>query len=305
MRRALLTCALSLTVAAWTAAGVACGGDAFQSGPGDAGSHATEAGVEGGVLGDTGGGPADSGGPPVEAGSSWCSMQSPQPLFCEDFDEYASVNGLLGSATWSTNEQSKGTFGFDTTNALSQPNALEVTGGDGAQVLLVKTFASSGAPKRLRLDFDLRIDSAGKISTFSAAGFAAIAFGNTIDDGYAAIAIGNGPVLAAIWSLSTDAGASDAGAFMTANAPSGTFPSAGVWAGRYGLEITFGAVTGAPGCIQVYQGPTPQLTPCLTLPSAITRPGAISIALGDVAGGLGFTGQVDMEFDNVTFDITP
>jgi hypothetical protein len=92
----------------------------------------------------------------------------------------------------------------------------------------------------------------------------------------------------------------DGGALKLANA-SGMFPSAGVWAGTYTLEIDYGATVA--GCVQMYHGPMPLLSSCLALPPEFANPKVLSIGLGNVAGPLGKTGSVNLEFDNVTFNI--
>jgi len=232
----------------------------------------------------------------MDAPSSWCSGDAGH-TFCEDFDEYANVTALEGA--WSSFQAIGGTLGFDTTNAPSPPNALEVTGGNGAQVLVVKTFPLGSPPASLRLDFDLRFNSTGSVGLLSAAGLASIAFGNALADGYAALAIGNGPTLAAAWAEAADAGASDGGTFKT-SASTGPFPAAGTWAGRYSIEVTY---TSTGGCVQVYEGVTALLSPCLALPSRLLHPASVAIALGDYTGGVGNTGAINVEFDNVTFDI--
>jgi hypothetical protein len=314
-----------LTVAAWTAAAIGCGGNAFEAGAAGSDSGGAIEGASDGASTGDGEPPSDSGAPqdargsldsavapdsastfdsspPMEAAPpTWCTGHT--EVFCDDFDDYPSINALLGGTTWPSYVQNKGFFALDTTNAQSPPHALRAVGDAGAQVLVVHALpALTRAPTRMRLEFDLRVNGAGNVGWLSAAGFAAIAFGSTIEDGYAGLAIGSGPVLAAAWSVSSDAGPTDAGAYATASGPSGSFPSAGQWAGRYALEIDFDATTHA-GCIQVYQGPTAVLSPCLPVPPQVTAPSTISSALGDEAAGLGNTGTVDLEFDNVTFDV--
>ncbi len=134
----------------------------------------------------------------------------------------------------------------------------------------------------------------------AAVGLAAIAFGDGLSDGYAALTIGNGPTLSGEWTNTVDAGPSDAGAFKTSNA-TGAFPAGGVWAARYAIEVDYTSTT---GCLQIFEGITPLLSPCLAhYPPPLLHPASVSIALGDYAGGLGTTGIVSVEFDNVTFDI--
>ena len=277
---------------------VGCGGDAFSAAATDAGGHPSDTGTA-----DTGM-PSDTGSPPMEAGASWCAGQT--VMFCEDFDEYANFNAVTNSTTWPVYNKNKCMFSFDTTTPKSPPNSLQANGDDGADLLIVHTFAKPVAPKTLRLEFDLRIDSAGTVGPLSAAGFAAIAFGTNIDSGFAAIAIGAGPVISAAWVMGTvTMPGSDAGSFMAANAPASDFPSLGQWSARYALEVQYGATSGTSGaCVQVYQGATPLLTPCLPLPAELLKPGPVSIAIGDEASGFRSTGQVDIEFDNVTFDVT-
>jgi hypothetical protein len=246
---------------------------------------------------------------PVDAGSSWCSGSANTTnatVFCEDFDEYpsgaAGISALLSSSTWPTFEQSGGTFSFDTSNPPSPPNAFVATGGSNAQMLIVKGLATPGAQiTTLHLEFDLRINEAGTIGLLSAAGLAAIAFGDSLVDGYAALAIGSGPNLQAVWTLPADAGPASASSFKTQNA-TGSFPTTGQWSGRYAIEIDYtGTAAAKTGCIQIYQGVTPLLSPCLALPAEFATPHTLSVALGDYAGGTGNTGTIDIEFDNVTF----
>ena len=279
----------SIVAMAWVAA-TGCGGSQFLAGTGatDASSPVEASQGEGGEAAA-----------PLDAGASWCTGHT--DTFCEDFDEYPTVTNLLGSTTWPSFEQAGGSFQFDTVNAPSPPNALEARGDDGSQVIIVKTFTGI-APTlaRVAMTFDLRINSPGTPGLLSAAGFAAIAFGTSISDGYVALAIAEGPTLAAFWADSTTANV-DGGTFKPALA-SGAFPSTGVWAGSYTLEIDYDA-TNPTGCVQVYSGPSRLLSPCLPLPPQFGHPTVLSIALGDVAGGLEHTGSVNVEFDNVTFDI--
>ncbi len=276
----------SIVATAWVAA-AGCGGSQFQAGATDAAAPVEASQGEGGEAAA-----------PVDAGASWCTGHT--NTFCEDFDEYPSVTNLLGSPAWPSFEQSGGSFGFDSVNAPSPPNALEARGDDGAQVIIVKTFTGI-APTlaRVAMTFDLRINSPGTSGLLSAAGFAAIAFGTSISDGYVALAIADGPTLAAFWADSTTANV-DGGTFKPALA-SGAFPSTGVWAGSYTLEIDYSV--NPTGCVQVSSGPSRLLSPCLPLPPQFGHPTVLSIALGDVAGGVGRTGAVNVEFDNLTFDI--
>jgi hypothetical protein len=275
-----------------------CGGPSFTASGSDASSDASIEAATGTLEADVAGDSAHSADTGSSGnGASWCSGQAGH-TFCEDFDEYSDVTALLGA--WSTFEQTGGgSFAFDTVNAPSPPNALEVMGPNGAQVLVIKTFPLAKQPAVLRLDFDLRIDSSGSVGFLSAVGLAAIAFGAAVSDGYAALAIASGPSLSGGWTDATDAGASDAGAFKTSNA-TGTFPAGGVWTARYAIEVDY---TSTAGCVQIYAGITPLLSPCLALPPHLLHPASVSISLGDYAGGLDNTGVINVEFDNVTFDI--
>ncbi|HEY8038358.1 MAG TPA: hypothetical protein VIF15_01130 [Polyangiaceae bacterium] len=286
MRTIVLVCGLSLTATAFTVGAGGCGGGSFSAGPGDDGGGEVGSGEAG----------ADAGG--GDAASHWCAGRP--EMFCEDFDEAADVGSFL--ASWSTFEQNGGTFRFDTASAPSPPNALGVGGSNGAQVLAIKTFPLlTRRPRLVRLEFALRINSPGSVGLLSAAGFAAVAYGARLTDGFAAMAIGNGPVISAAWVAPGDAGG-DAGAFQTASAK-GAFPSLQVWAGRFAIEIDFGATAGAGGCVQMFQGPTALLDACLPLPPTLGDPRVLSIALGDSAAALGSTGNIDLEFDDVTFDV--
>ena len=166
-------------------------------------------------------------------------------------------------------------------------------------MIVLKTLPVTDSPKKLRLEFDLRIDSSGTVGPLSAVGLAAIAFGSAITDAYAALLIGSGPTLAGEWADATDGGASGPGTYQTANS-TGAFPASGTWAGRYAIEVDY-----TTGCVQIYDGVTPLLASCLALPSALREPPkSISIVLGDYAGGVfASTGSIDVEFDDVTFDL--
>jgi hypothetical protein len=285
------------SLAATAAVAAGCGGSAFTAGDGGAGTT-VDAAVEAATSAESGV-EAGEAAPPFDAGPSWCSGRA--EMFCEDFDEYPTITNLTGSSTWPTFEQISGSFQFDTVNAPSPPHALQVAGDDGAQVLIVKTFAAlQKTPQKVTLTFDLRVNSGGTPGLLSVAGFAAIAFGTSIADGYVAMAIGDGPTLAALWVQSASTNPGDAGLFKAAPG-TGTFPSPGVWDGSYAVEISYAPAT--PPCLQVYRGVSPLLSSCLSLPPEFATPTVLSIALGDVAGGAGHTGQVNLEFDNVTFNV--
>jgi hypothetical protein len=283
---------------------LSCGGQSFTAA--DAGPAADGTAGDAGVLVDGGSeetssfeagdvaSPADVG-QVDSAPAGWCGAH-PGHTFCEDFDGYQNVSAVFGS--WSSFEQMNGNFKFDTAGAPSPPNALEAIGASGAKVIVLKTLPVAGTPASLRLEFDLRIDSPGKVGLLSAVGIAAIAFGSAITDGYATLAIGPGPTLAAAWADAADGGTSDAGAFQASNAK-GAFPSTGVWAGRYAIEIDYAT---AAGCVQVFDGSTALLSSCLALPPGLQHPTSVSVVLGDYASGLESTGSIDVEFDDVTFD---
>lgn len=286
------TCILSLTACAWTLAG--CGGSAFTSGGGGGGGTVgTEAGADG---------QGAEAGPPQDAGStSWCKGRTER--FCEDFDDYATVNDFLGSSKWTTFQQSMGAFHLDTQNALSPPNALHVTGSDHAQVLAVRTFDGLPDPlQSITLAFDLRVNSPlPNVGVLSLAGLAALSFGSSIEQDVVALAVGNGtpPVLQAAWLSSADGGASDAGTYAIANL-TGAFPQPDSWSARYSLVIDYSH--GGGGCLQIYAGSTAQLAQCLQLPQSFAGAKSVSIAIGDYATLFASTGLVDIEFDDVTFD---
>jgi len=302
--------------AAFCAVG-ACGGGAFSVAQGDDGGSEAGSSSGGGSSGGSSGSGSSSGSgdaaSPSDAASSssggeaggtgWCATHGPN-FFCEDFDEESDVATFL--ASWTTYEQSgSGAFRLDHTSVPSPPSALGVAGGNGATFLVIKSFHQFPKSRSIRLEFELRINSAGNVGVLSAAGFAAIAFGNTIGDGYAAVAIGNGPVVQAAWATAGDAGATDAGAYDTESSTT-PFPPLGQWAGRYAIVVDYtGATAGLGGCVQVYQGPTPILPKCLPLPPSLSNPSTVSIVLGDLAAGLQNTGNVDLEFDDVTLNVTP
>jgi hypothetical protein len=277
-----LTCCLALTLAA------GCGGNAFTAGNGDGGT--------------TSDGPGTDAGPPQDAQStSFCKGRVER--FCEDFDEYGTVNDFLGSSKWTTFQQSMGAFHLDTQNALSPPNALHVTGSDHAQVLAVKAFDALPNPlQAITLAFDLRVNSPPpNVGILSLAGVAAFSFGSSVDQDVVALAVANGtpPKLQAAWLASADAGAPDAGNYAIADL-TGPFPQSDTWSARYSLVIDYAHNPG--GCLQIYAGTTAQLAQCLQLPPSFANAKSVSIAVGDYSALLANTGLVDIEFDNVTFD---
>ena len=280
-------CGLSLTAAALTAV-AGCGGGSFSSAPSDGGTEggAGEASADTGADGAVG-----------DASSHWCAGRPER--FCEDFDEETDITAFL--STWTTNQQTNGSFSFDTTSTVpSPPNALHVSGTSGAEVTVAKALSLPPAEKKVSLSFELRINQSENITGLSAAGFAAILYGKDLTGGYVALAIGNGPMLEAVGASPTDAGAGSAIPAVE-GANSGTFPAPAVWAGRYTLEIDY---TMMPPCAQVYDGTgAALLSKCMALPASLDSPGTFAIVLGDYSGGVDTnTGTVDLEFDNVTFD---
>ena len=297
-----LACWLSGCGSAFTAA---------SGGPDAAGDSAAPA--EASVARDTGlaeaaleasGTPVDAGSP--EAGSHFCDGRP--ELFCADFDEGQSATTVVNSAPWMTSSELGGTFGLQTSmDVPSPPNALTASGGNSANVLVTRTLANpaTARPFRARLEFNLKVVSAGSVTPLSASAFAAIGVGQTKSDGVVALAIGSGPTLAAVWAIPSDAGAGagDGGTFGTANA-TGAFPTANTWAGRYAIEVTYAGTAAAPtACAQIYAGVTPLLSSCMPLPPLLANPKTFLIAIGDSAAGLNLTGNVELAFDNVTFNV--
>lgn len=309
----MLAGVLSWPAAGLTVAVAGCGGGAFSVVPPDAGAAVDSSAVDSSAGGDTGAAdaPGDTAaqaadaGPDGDAASSpdhWCAGQT--ALFCEDFDEQTNVTPFL--ATWTTDQTTGGTFAFDTSaDVPSPPNALRVTGASGAQVVVLQSESLMAHPKTVRLTFALRVNSAGTVDLLAAAGFAVLSYGLKLSDGYVAMAIANGPSIAAVWTAPADAGASDAGPFQLTKSSS-AFPTAMTWAGSYTLEIDFTGATagGAAGCLQAYVGPTPLLASCMPLPPSLSNPSVLAVGIGDYAGGLGGTGDIDLEFDNLTLDVT-
>lgn len=232
----------------------------------------------------------------VDGGASWCSSKT--TLFCEDFDEYRTIDDLYSSSNWSSHGEVNGSFRItSSTSPPSPPNSLEAIGGDGAAVLLVKTLGPIAAStKHARLEFDLRIDNPGSPGLFVASGFAAIGFGAGIDDGYVALAIGDGPQLEMAWGISGDAGLRvDAGTAGLEHIM--TFPATSRWADRFAIDIDY-----TQSCVQIFDGMSPQLASCEPIPQELLARRTLSVVLGDYVVGLGNVGQVDLEFDDVTFD---
>jgi hypothetical protein len=309
---------------------VACGSGFTSSTAGDGGSDAstadtgtpdaaTDSGSADSSSGGTDssmheGGASDGPGPPIEGGPgpSYCAMHAGMFTFCEDFDSYTSLTQLYGQ--WPNFSTTGGTFSFVTgTNAFSPPNSLEAltTSTSGVRTLIIHPMpAAGGSLTKRRLEFDFYIDTVSGIGVASAAAVAAIVLGNDVSAGVVGVAFGNGlaastPTFGAIYEGPLpDSGLPE---FGSSNVPP-PFPSTGQWDGRFAIEIDYGPATiGADGgsvpsaCAQLYIGPTPQLSPCLSLPASLSHPGLASIALGVYSGGAQNTGTVGVTFDNVTY----
>jgi len=268
---------------------------------GDAGPTDAPSGAD--VLGDGPVGPSEGG--PV---GSYCATHVGTYDFCEDFDSFMGVTAFLSS--WTTFSQNGATFTFDTMNVPSPPNALKITTTSTSKVsaLAIKAMPPATAPiAKQRIEFDFLVDQASAVQPLSVAAVAGILFGNDVSGGVVALAFGNGSgsssTLQAIYEGPTPA---DGGlpSFGSSNVPSPTLMQ---WDGRYAIEIDYpgpdaGATTGATACVQLIVGGIAQLNPCLALPSELSHPPtATSIALGVYSGGLEYTGEIGVGFDNVTF----
>ncbi|HEX3343910.1 MAG TPA: hypothetical protein VHS09_05020 [Polyangiaceae bacterium] len=268
----------------------------------DAGSPDTAADTAPGETGTP-----DAPSPSEAGGAPFCTANTGKYTFCEDFDEYASIGAFLG--TW-IGSGIGGTFSFDQSGVPSAPNALHVltTSTSGVRNLAFHPVqaAAGASTTSQRLEFQLRINQAKGIDAFSAAAVAAIVFGKDVSYGAVALAFssGTGSNPAALSAVFLGP-APDSGipVFGTANGPP-PFPTLGQWDGRFALEIDYGPATdaGPTACAQIYVGTFPQLTPCLVLPPSLSHPLQTSIALGVYSGGVGNTGTVDVEFDNVTYN---
>jgi hypothetical protein len=271
----------------------ACGGSSFAAAPADAGPDAAiDAGgtPEAGGVGDTGSGP-----PPA----SWCSTQ--KVLFCADFDESSDVMATL--KPWTTSAQVGGTFSLvQSSDNPSPPNALAVAGsGPSSNAIVVQAFPSLPTKySRLRLEFDFRVNQAPKVGLLAAGAFAAIAYDpGDVTNTSVALGVGYGSTVAVAYT--------EPGTVPGLRAATAPFPMAGVWAGRFALEIDYGAVAAVDGgsgaCAQLYEGGAAVLPSCLALPAAFARPKSVAIALGFFSIGAASDGQ--LEFDNVTFNVSP
>lgn len=302
---------LRASVAGAILAAAGCGNGFSASTAGDAGgSDAPVADTSSpDAAADTG--PMDTSAPDAPmanegGGMPFCSANMGKFTFCEDFDEYSSVGAFLG--TW-VGSSLGGSFSFDQSGVPSPPNALHVvtTSTSGVRSLAIHAMPGAGASaSSQRLEFQLRINEAKGIDGVSAAAVAAIVFGKDVSYGAVALAFTNGTVMnPATLSAAYLGPAPDSGipAFGTANASS-PFPTLGQWDGRFAIEVDYGPATdaGPTACAQIYVGTFPQLTPCLALPPSLSHPLQTSIALGVYSGGIGNTGTVDVEFDDVTYN---
>ncbi|HLK38462.1 MAG TPA: hypothetical protein VKU41_16980, partial [Polyangiaceae bacterium] len=92
--------------------------------------------------------------PPMESGSAdagahFCAGRS--ELFCADFDEGQSATMVVSSGPWMTFSQLGGQFGLATSQDVpSPPNALTVSGGNNADVLVTRTLANPATARPFR-----------------------------------------------------------------------------------------------------------------------------------------------------------
>ena len=260
-------------------------------GAGAAGSGGVRPGTGG--TGGTGGAPA-----------RWCDGK--QVLFCEDFDGLPTVDEFLNGPIWTSVSTTNGTFSFDSVASVpSPPHALRVrtTSSSGVTTLAIHTFpAFTKAPSKLRLEFNLRIDAGDGVNGLSGAFFAGILTGTRISDGVMGIEIGPGPALLGGY-LETSNGLNGAPPPYKEYGLPTAFPTEGTWIGPYTVEVDYssGPAGKRTGCIQILSGGAPQLAQCSAVPASLVDPPFVSIALGVYGGGLGLTGNVQLEFDNVTF----
>jgi hypothetical protein len=102
-------------------------------------------------------GPVKDGG--ADGATTFCASQSPQPLFCEDFDEGSFSVG------WSYVHTMGGTLALDQTESRSPPGALIAQSGIAASgyddVAMYRSFALTGTSTFTGIiDLDFRIDQA-------------------------------------------------------------------------------------------------------------------------------------------------
>jgi hypothetical protein len=110
-----------------------------------------------------------------EAAGPFCASLSPQPTFCEDFDE-----GTTLSAGWNPTTTNGGTYAVDSTLALSPPNALLVTvpavdAGTTAGASISRPFTLNFNEATVDLDFyPEQSGASGVFSVYLTGGYVAI-----------------------------------------------------------------------------------------------------------------------------------
>jgi len=87
---------------------------------------------------------------------SYCAALSPQPLFCEDFDE-----GSVG-AGWSHIDQTDGALSLDTDEFESAPASVVMhspnVGAGTVDVAMYRSFSLTGQTFEGSIDLDMRVD---------------------------------------------------------------------------------------------------------------------------------------------------
>jgi hypothetical protein len=245
--------------------------------------------------------------PDVDSGpKTFCSTHPAK--FCSDFDE-VDLRGAL--AQWTNKHETNGVFELDMLDPPSGPNALRVTAStfkDVDTLLLQKMPAFDKPPTKLRLSFELKIHDYGNTNLETSTIVASILFGDESELPFNALAMGIktffAPLLGAAMqppsSVPSDAGVA---ALLTGNAP-----AVAEWSGPYTMEITYQPGEGGQrtGCMQVYTATEQRLSPCIPIPSSLSSPTQVSIAIGlysaVLPGQPKASGKASVSFDNVTFD---
>lgn len=283
---------------------VSPGNDSGGGGSPDTGGGTTpgsDAAVDdGGTSGDSGGqdssSPTDSGAVSDTGTPTYCSTLTPKPLFCADFDEGLSLNGIWDTVTGTggTSSLASGSDAFSAPEAMTiltnnQPKSVDCAG--------YKRFAPKASPAVYTLTSEIRIDKADTSNSNSDAVLLTVQVfdGASPNSGYWDLQLelsyaSNGPI---VW-MSEDAKPADGGTENFPEQTTGASLPLGTW-NKVALAVT---VTGAgqlTGSLFINDSQIVSTASTITVPNPTPQ-----IIVGSTfAMSAGSSWQV--RYDNVTF----
>jgi len=225
----------------------------------------------------------------TDAGGPFCAGNT--HTFCEDFDSYNNITSLV--AAWQGTMVNNGaTLSYGT--GLSPPNSLlsMATGPTplgGQHIWVEHAPFTQAATTQITLEYDLKVDSAA-LTGVQTAGFAAVVLGTSILTDLSVYLYVDASGLGVAWSPPADAGA------LFHPYSLSMMPAMGAWAGRWGVVVSM-----TTGALEATHNGTVVGTSTSTIPAALLKPSAITVAAG--VNFVGASSSATIEIDNLTLDI--